>query len=71
MVFIQYIEAQYIDQGGPCCHYDPVSGADDCLCRDGIYIPAHFTEFTTADFCNPRDRWDHSEQCPKFENCPF
>lgn len=71
MIFIQYIEAQFIDQGGPCGHSDPYTGADDCLCRDGIYIPAYFTEATTDDYCNSRDYWDHVEDCPKFVACPF
>jgi hypothetical protein len=61
-IFLGLIPEQYIDQGGPCGHSDPHTGADDCLCQDGWYTPAGIEVGYSAGYC---DR-DHT-----YDNYPF
>lgn len=76
-VVIKYFPETYIDQGGPCGHSDPHTGADDCLCRDGYVTPAYFTTGYTSDYCDggrQRTRFftqPHAEHCQYFQPCPF
>lgn len=81
LVLIQHRPAQYIDQGGPCGHSDPYTGADDCLCRDGYMIPAYFTTGYTSDYCDgePTDSGlfadflgrEHAEHCEYYRPYPW
>lgn len=68
-IFMQYHPEQYIDQGGPCGHSDPYTGADDCLCRDGWHVPAYFTTGYTPDYCDGGQRRTRFFEQPHAENC--
>lgn len=70
-IFIRHFSTQYVDQGGPCGHSYPYTGADDCLCRDGYVIPAYFTTGYSVDYCDPMDDYDHVALCPNYRPCPF
>lgn len=76
VIFMQWNPEQYIDQGGPCGHSDPYTGADDCLCRDGYVIPAYISDGLTPDYCDgePADRLfarEHAEHCPQHRTDPW
>lgn len=70
-VVIKHYPERYVDQGGPCGHSDPFTGADDCTCRDGYVIPAYFTEAWTEDYCDGLGDWSHAEGCQRFRPSPF
>lgn len=76
VIFMQWHPEQYIDNGGPCGHSDPYTGADGCLCKDDYYIPAYIADGLTPDYCDgePADRLfarEHAEHCPQHRTNPW
>jgi hypothetical protein len=79
LVFLQWYPEEFVDQGGPCGHSDPYTGADGCLCRDGYVIPAHIADGLTPDYCDGEPIGSrlfarpHAEHCPQHRTstCPF
>jgi len=60
LVFMALRSEQHIDMGGSCGHTSPDGFFDDCLCRDGWYIPAGIEDGYTAGYCDRNHTYDNA-----------